>query len=65
MVKPHPPLIRAMNIVKNVLEREGHQGKLFPLTIPNVPSQLIPIVIDWEPLNHIDMYKNAVRSRHP
>ncbi|KAF9235544.1 amidase signature domain-containing protein [Melanogaster broomeanus] len=38
---PHPPLIRAMKIVKHALEREGHQ------------------VIDWEPLNHIDIYRNA------
>jgi len=41
VVKPHPPLIRAMNIVKEALEQEGHQ------------------VIDWEPLNHVDIYKNA------
>ncbi|KAH7887092.1 amidase signature domain-containing protein [Phlebopus sp. FC_14] len=41
VVKPHPPLIRAMKMVKEALEREGHQ------------------VIDWEPLNHIEIYKNA------
>ncbi|KAG9313359.1 general amidase [Chiua virens] len=41
VVKPHPPLIRAMQLVKGALEKEGHQ------------------VIDWEPLNHIDIYKNA------
>ncbi|KAF8137574.1 amidase signature domain-containing protein [Boletus edulis] len=41
VVRPHPPLIRAMNMVKEALEKEGHQ------------------VIDWEPLNHIDIYKNA------
>ncbi|KIJ61538.1 hypothetical protein HYDPIDRAFT_183162 [Hydnomerulius pinastri MD-312] len=41
VVKPHPPLKRAMEIVKEALEKEGHQ------------------VIDWEPLNHIDIYKNA------
>ncbi|KAF8838796.1 amidase [Paxillus ammoniavirescens] len=41
VVKPHPPLIRAMRIVKQALEKEGHH------------------VIDWEPLNHIDIYRNA------
>lgn len=27
VVKPHPPLIRAMHLVKEALEKEGHQGK--------------------------------------
>jgi amidase len=27
VVKPHPPLIRAMRIVKQALEKEGHHGK--------------------------------------
>lgn len=30
VVKPHPPLVRAMNMVKEVLEKEGHQGRLIP-----------------------------------
>ena len=64
LVKPHPPLIRAMSMVKTALEREGHRGKLIPLPIL-VPNQPIPIVIDWEPLNHIDIYRNAVRSICP
>ena len=34
VVKPHPPLVRAMNLVKISLEREGHQGKLILLAVP-------------------------------
>jgi len=34
VVKPHPPLIRAMNMVKKALELEGHQGRLHPPSIP-------------------------------
>ncbi|EGO29913.1 hypothetical protein SERLADRAFT_365906 [Serpula lacrymans var. lacrymans S7.9] len=41
VVRPHPPLVRAMKYVKQALERAGHK------------------VIDWKPLNHIDIYKNA------
>ena len=35
VVRPHPPLIRAMNMVKEALEKEGHRGKSIPLTIFN------------------------------
>ncbi|KAH7929984.1 amidase [Leucogyrophana mollusca] len=41
VVKPHPPLKRAMEMVKHALEHAGHR------------------VIDWEPLNHLDIYRNA------
>ncbi|EIW75737.1 general amidase [Coniophora puteana RWD-64-598 SS2] len=41
VVKPHPPLKRAMEMVKRALEEAGH------------------VVIDWEPLNHVDIYRVA------
>lgn len=33
VVRPHPPLIRAMNMVKEALEKEGHRGELISLPI--------------------------------
>ncbi|KAH7905955.1 amidase signature domain-containing protein [Hygrophoropsis aurantiaca] len=41
VVRPHPPLKRAMKMVKAALEKAGHR------------------VIDWEPLNHLDIYRTA------
>ncbi|KZT24712.1 general amidase [Neolentinus lepideus HHB14362 ss-1] len=41
LLKPHPPLWRAMRLCKKALEAAGHT------------------VIDWEPLNMMEIFKNA------
>lgn len=59
VVKPHPPLIRAMQMTKEALEYVGHKGVLFLHTC-YVQLTSLP-VIDWEPHRHLEIYKNAVR----
>jgi len=58
VVKPHPPLVRAMKAVKAALERAGHTGA-FPLLHLPIFKHDHP-VIDWEPHRHLEIYKNAV-----
>lgn len=64
VVKPHPPLVRAMQTTKAALEKMGHKGKFLSLMIifvRYVDSSRF-VVIDWKPHRHLEIYKNAVRT---
>lgn len=61
VVRPHPPLQRAMDMTKDALELAGHKGGLFRLVfLYLVDYSCLFIVIDWEPHRHLEIYKNAV-----
>lgn len=61
VVKPFPPLQRAMQITKEALEADGHKGEnhlLLPLVCENL--RWFFLVINWIPHRHLEIYKNAV-----
>lgn len=60
VVKPHPPLIRAMEITKAALEAAGHKGKRPDRFGLLVIHSIFSAVIDWVPHRHMDIYRNAV-----
>jgi amidase len=64
VVKPHPPLVRAMRMTKAALEKMGHKGKFLPLMVilARYVDSSRSIVIDWKPHRHLEIYKNAVRT---
>ncbi|CCM03702.1 uncharacterized protein FIBRA_05848 [Fibroporia radiculosa] len=65
VVKPHPPLTRAMQMTKRALEAAGHKGdhhQPIDATVPGRNADCDPfftLVIDWEPHRHLDIYRNA------
>lgn len=61
IVRPHPPLQRAMEITKAALEAAGHKGKFWDcIVMVLVVLTSCSIVIDWEPYRYLEIYKNAV-----
>jgi len=62
VVVPHPPVFRALERTKEALIQAGHRGMYCSHLITYPRSDLF-LVIDWKPLNHIDIYKNVVRPR--
>lgn len=61
LVKPHPPLVRAMEIAKKALEAAGHTGKT--ATHHLVASiRLTCVVIDWENHRHLEIFENGVSA---
>jgi amidase len=63
IVKPHPPVMRAMTMVKTALERAGHKGdSSFPTFHIDITQPLnLSLVIDWKPYRHMDIFHNVVR----
>lgn len=63
VVKPHPPVRRALALVKRALEGRGHKGMsvLEGNILDMVGLKLGWAVIDWEPHKHLEIYKNTVK----
>ncbi|KAJ7781812.1 general amidase [Mycena maculata] len=61
VVKPHPPLHRAMNMTKRALKAAGHKGTVgFRCQWSGDRSNVSSLqVIDWENHRHLEIYKNA------
>jgi amidase len=66
VVRPHPPLVRAMKMTKAALEARGHTGQLSSHSfISRADKQILIVVltvIDWVPHRHLEIYKNAVSN---
>ena len=62
VVKPHPPLIRAMELTKAALEAAGHKG--MSMYDGKYSFSSLYLVVDWIPHRHLDIYRNAVRALH-
>lgn len=64
VIKPHPPLTRAMEITKKALQAAGHKGErvawFFLEGRPQRSNDLL-LVIDWMPHRHMEIYKIGVR----
>ncbi len=58
-VKPHPPLRRAMEILKKALETAGHTGICSSDLNDLVRLTSLQVII-WENHRHLEIYKNVV-----
>lgn len=63
VVRPHPPLVRAMKMTKAALEASGHTGQPVKPMYKSIGWEMLSVVfavIDWVPHRHLEIYKNAV-----
>ncbi|KAF5311010.1 hypothetical protein D9619_007734 [Psilocybe cf. subviscida] len=62
VVRPHPPLVRAMKMTKAALEASGHTGQPVKPMYKSIGWEMLSVVfavIDWVPHRHLEIYKNA------
>lgn len=58
-IKPHPPILRGLQAVKDVLLKAGHQGMNCSSDPPRARIH-ISAVIDWEALRHQEIFDVGV-----
>ncbi len=59
VVRPFPPMKRAMDMTKAALEAAGHKGTIILFGDPIFKFTVL-LVVDWNAHRHIEIYKNAV-----
>ena len=62
VVRPFPPLKRAMEMTKAALEAAGHKGEIVTSLLALILMSKWYPVSDWKPHKHYEIYKNAVRA---
>jgi amidase len=59
LVKPHPPVFRAMDMMRKALEAAGHQG-MYRFSLVIHVQLMSGQVIEWENRKHDDIFYNVV-----
>ena len=53
--KPHPPIIRGLEMTRDALLKAGHKGKCVPPSFSSYSYFLGKLVVDWKPHKHADL----------
>jgi len=64
-IKPHPPIRRGLQAVKDALLKAGHRGMISFLFLHMVVFITFIAVIDWEPLRHKEIMAVWVSLERP